>query len=415
VDAPAAENLTDAVAFDPAEDLGAFLKRVPARWVVYLLSDAEGEPIQLLCVKNLRSSLKRRLGGQEQVGPSKRVDYRDIVRQVHWRRVDSAFEADLVYYETARRCFPQSYQGMVGFRPAWFVHVDPDVAFPRYTKTIDLDARTGTLIGPLEDKHAAARLIQLIEDAFDLCRYYNILVESPNAKACAYKEMGKCPAPCDGAISMDQYRRMIEWSAQVAVDPAAFVQEQTERMERAAAELRFESAGKIKAFIERVSQLGKGAFRHARRLEEFRFVSIQRGPREGTAKVFLISQGEVEEICGCIALDAPLSRRAPGHGSQASRLYASTLKDVLSLIEAVLPRPQALDRLAVERIGIVSHHLFLAKQSRGAFLRLGGVNDKTLAKALADLQKQQVKETAADDDDGDDDDDEGLLKELQTI
>ena len=148
---------------------------------------------------------------------------------------------------------------MLGFRLAWFVHVNPDARFPRYTKTKDLTIQTGQLVGPLEDKHAAARLIHLAEDSFDLCRYYHILVEAPRGKACAYKEMGKCPAPCDGSISMDQYRRMIQWSADTVVDSAPLIRDQTERMKSAAADLRFESAGKIKAFIDSISKLGKGA------------------------------------------------------------------------------------------------------------------------------------------------------------
>src|SRR3954464_8204700 len=147
--------------FEPAGNFEAFLKGVPARWAVYLLADAEDRPVQLLCVKNLRYSLKRRLGvPEEEAGRSKRVDYRDLVRRVSWRRVDSAFEADWVYYEAARRVFPRTYQGMVGFRPAWFVHVNPEARFPRYTKTTDLTIKSGLLIGPVEDKHAAARLMQ---------------------------------------------------------------------------------------------------------------------------------------------------------------------------------------------------------------------------------------------------------------
>src|SRR5690606_18906396 len=78
---------TDHVDFDPAGDFEAFLKSVPARWVVYLMSDADGQPIQLLCVKNLRASLKRRLGGEETIGPTRKVNYRDVVRRVSWRRV----------------------------------------------------------------------------------------------------------------------------------------------------------------------------------------------------------------------------------------------------------------------------------------------------------------------------------------
>src|SRR5438067_8306856 len=160
--------------FDPAADFEPFRKLVPARWAVYLLADADDRPVQLLCVKNLRYSLKRRLGTDVDLGPSKRVNYRDLVRRIHWRRVDSAFEADWIYYEAARRLFPQTYQGMVGFRPAWFIHVNPDANFPRYVKTIDLSPRPGRLFGPVEDKHAAARLIQIVDDAFDLCRYYNV-------------------------------------------------------------------------------------------------------------------------------------------------------------------------------------------------------------------------------------------------
>src|SRR5207302_8068877 len=179
--------------------------------------------------------------------------------------------------EAARRLFPDTYQGMVGFRPAWFVHVNPDANFPRYTKTIDPTTKTGVLLGPLEDKHAAARLMQLAEDAFDLCRYYNILVEAPRAKACAYKEMGKCPAPCDGSISMDQYRRMIDWSARTLVEPGPMVAQETLRMQQAAADLRFESAAKIKAFVATLAQFGKGSFRHARQLRDFKFLALQRG------------------------------------------------------------------------------------------------------------------------------------------
>src|SRR5688572_28442650 len=163
--------------FDPAGDFDAFLKAVPARWVIYLLADAEDRPVQLLCVKNLRYSLRRRLGPEDvDAGPSRRVDYREIVRRVYWRRVDSAFEADWVYYEAARVVFPKTYQGMVGFRPAWFVHVDPAAPFPRYQKTIVLTRPACVYLGPLEDKHAAARLTELAESAFDLCRYHNVLV-----------------------------------------------------------------------------------------------------------------------------------------------------------------------------------------------------------------------------------------------
>ena len=141
------ESSTITIDFDPAGDFEAFLRQAPAKWAVYLFADADDQPLQLLCVKNLRYSLKRRLQG-ETISLTKRIDYREIVRKIHWRRVDSAFEADWVYHDIARQIFPESYQGMVGFRPAWFIHVDPDADFPRYVKTINLIGKARPILRP---------------------------------------------------------------------------------------------------------------------------------------------------------------------------------------------------------------------------------------------------------------------------
>jgi excinuclease UvrABC nuclease subunit len=354
------------------------------------MADEADRPVQLLCVKNLRYSLKRRLGEGENIGPSKRVDYRQIVRKIYWRRVYSAFEADVVYLEAARQFFPQTYRGMTGFQPAWFIHVNPDARFPRYTKTIDLDNKTSQLIGPVEDKHAANRLIEDVVDWFDLCRYYNILVESPHATACAYKEMGKCPAPCDGSISMEHYRHMVDWSASTLVDPQPVIQDNALRMKQAAADLRFESARKIKRYVDSLSQLGKGPFRHVRRLRDFNFLSLQRGPKDGTAKVFLITPGRVEEMCGLI-----------GPPQEPGEVIAAAISHAQSAPMDVL------DSIGAERVGVVSYHLFSPKATQGVFLPLDSIDEKSVVKAFRDLQKQKEDEVGAEA--------EGVTKELQAI
>src|SRR5437763_8448790 len=73
---PTATLLERHATFDPSGDFEAFVRSAPAKWVVYLLADADQRPVQLLCVKNFRASLRRRLGGDETIGPSKKVNYR---------------------------------------------------------------------------------------------------------------------------------------------------------------------------------------------------------------------------------------------------------------------------------------------------------------------------------------------------
>jgi excinuclease UvrABC nuclease subunit len=160
-------------------------------------------------------------------------------------------------------------------------------------------------------------------------------------------------------------------------------------MEQAAADLRFETAARIKSFIAQVSQLGKGPFRYLRPLEDFAYVAFQPGPYPGSAKVFLIVAGRIEEIAALIA--------SPVHP-------AELLRPILESAAQLPHRPLQLDE--VERIGIVSHHLFSARQTHGVFLPLGNISESALAKAYIDLQRQkQPQETEG----------EGVMKELQAM
>lgn len=377
--------------FDPDGDFDAFLRAVPAKWVVYLMADAADRPVQLLCVRNLRYSLGRRLGIEQRDAPkSKRVDYRALVRKIHWRRVDSSFEADVVYLDAARQFFPQTYRVMTGLQPAWFIHVDADAPFPRFTKTTDLSPRDGVLLGPVPDRNVAAKFIEDISDWFDLCRYYNILIEAPGGLACAYKEMGKCPAPCDGSISMQQYRAMVRWSTEAVVMPAALVREHTQRMKQAAGELRFESAGRIKSFVDSIGQLGKGPLSHLRRLEDFNFLSLQRGPRQRRSKVFLITPVRIVEFVGLIG--------EPVDADDLVQLAQKVAEGDVGV---------AIDDAATERIGLVSRQLFSARKSEGVFLPLISLTRSAVVNADHALRKQ--KEAA------EDESCEGVVREMRAM
>jgi hypothetical protein len=159
-------------------------------------------------------------------------------------------------------------------------------------------------------------------------------------------------------------------------------------MHQAAAELRFETAERIKSFIEQLSQLGKGPFRHVRPLKDFIYLSLQRGPRTATAKAFLVTPGRVEELAGLI-----------GEPAQAS--------DVLRLIfESAAARAPQIDQSGIEVMGVVAHHLFQAKAVHGVFLPLAQIDEKSIAKAYRDLQKQKVQEPT---------EGEGVVKELQAM
>lgn len=77
---------------------------------------------------------------------------------------------------------------------------------------------------------------------FDLCRYYHILIEAPNGNACAYKEMGRCPAPCDGTVSMAHYHQQMRDAIDCAADRNAWKNSASKKMTEASDAMDFEAA-----------------------------------------------------------------------------------------------------------------------------------------------------------------------------
>ncbi len=54
---------------------------------------------------------------------------------------------------------------------------------PRFRKTSNLSDESLAYAGPIRDKNAANRLVESLEELFDLCRYHNTLVQVPHGKA----------------------------------------------------------------------------------------------------------------------------------------------------------------------------------------------------------------------------------------
>jgi excinuclease UvrABC nuclease subunit len=346
--------------------LDAALAQVPGKWGVILLVDREGGPLQLICTRNMRAMLRRRFEPPaEPSALTKRIDYRALVGSIRWQRVDSELEMDLVYIDAARTCFPIHWRSLIPERRAFFVRIEPNDRFATFERIDDPQA-SGLVFGPFVDKTKADRWIDQTRDAFDLCRYHNILLQTPNGKACAYKQMNKCPAPCDGTVTLERYRENVDRAIASATDPKKGIADLTAQMKRFAAEMEFEAAGRVKSRIDLLSTLGGGAYRSIRPLGAFDYLSVQPGARKGTAKLFRVMAGGVQEIAGV-------------------RDEAIDLAELLD----VLKRPiSTSDCPPGVLLGAVCHYLGSTKTA-SRFLSLADLDEAELRKAIRAAMKVQ--------------------------
>jgi hypothetical protein len=371
MDESLADIFTGHAAFDPAAD-SAFFDAAPAKACVALFFGVGGEPLQLVCTKNFRAMLRRRLAAPEPGEAAlrgKRIDYRTLVSGVAWRRVDGEFEMDLVYIEAARQAFPAHWRRLIPDRVAHFVAIDLAHPHPDFIRITD-PARTdqAVVFGPFPDKAKADRWIELARDGFDLCRYRAILAQAPNGRACAYKQMNKCPAPCDGTIPIEAYRQGVSDAVAAIRNPITRAAELAEAMKAHASRLEFEQAGRLKSRLAIFTQLGEGPNRAVRSIEAFRFVAVEPGPRKGTAKIFAITANAIIEAAAVI--DAS----------------AASLDDVLQAVDVTaLPSLWPGDVL----LGLACYHLTGPKSGR-RFVARSDLTRETLATLVADAIKPRA-------------------------
>ncbi|MHC4562464.1 MAG: UvrB/UvrC motif-containing protein [Planctomycetota bacterium] len=330
----------------------AFAK-VPAKRGVLLLAAGGDEPILLITAGSLRGRLRTRLAEDDADAPSRRTDLRQITRAVLWKLTDSHFETDLVFLELARTIWPRRYRSMLAWKRPRFVAVDCDEPFPHFAPTQDALTAGGQCIGPFPTAKSAEQFIQNVQDAFDLCRDIKCLRTAPNGQPCSYAQMGRCGSPCDGTMSMDDYRQIVRKAADFAAgDRQTVAAELTEEMTAAAEKLAFEKASSIKTRLRRLEEFKRPAYDQAAPLGDFKFLFVQRGPNRQAAKTFFIN--------GPIVAAGPVLTYPPDE-----KQLSAAIEQMAAVASAEAPADEA----GRWRMGLVAQQVFTSGDRRGLVLR----------------------------------------------
>lgn len=294
------EEVTDPVLgesfdFTPEAEVESWRLTVPAKGACYVLLDAERRPVLLATCGDLRHALVQRLGPQDETQkPTKKIDYRAIVRHVRYRPVFSRFEAHWTYLENARRFWPKTYRKLIRHWRAHWVVINPSDTHPRFDITDEPTGDPSSCFGPFIEAAAARRYTETLEDLFDLCRYPHILAQAPHGQACAYKQMGRCPAPCDGSVPMDRYRLQVEQALRFVTEPQGpWLEQWRSEMRLAAAAQEFERAAGMKSRIEKASTFTPTRGFAPQAAHRLGHLGLFRGDGKGTLRAILCTPDRV--------------------------------------------------------------------------------------------------------------------------
>lgn len=293
----------------PSRPTAEDLNRLPGCPAVYLFVDSADQPVQLLTSQQLKRTAAARLGEPDPDQPV-RTDLAAVVRGVRWRPVFSRFEARWRYYQLARILHPREYRKLVSFGPAWFLHVDWSRRIPELRVSERVWNAEGEFVGPWPTHQSCRQALEGLWDVFDLCRYPEQVRKAPAGARCAYADMGRCDAPCDGAVPIEQYvcRNRDAWRfASGGVDE--WTLDAQVRMKQAAVQQEFEKAGLLKNQIEFARSWRRRWSEIVRPAEDLNFLLIIPATRRKAWKLFLFRRGDL--IDGPLLAERKLAAETP--------------------------------------------------------------------------------------------------------
>lgn len=158
-------------------------------------------------------------------------------------------EALVLEARLIRRHAPRYNRRGKGWRRAVYLKLDLDEAWPRL-KVVRNVAGRGTYLGPFGSARRARLVKEGLEDVFAIRRCTTTMGRTTRFPPCALADLGRCSAPCDGRIDLERYEGLVRSLQHALSSPGGLLAALETRMERLAAQERFEEAAEVRDRVD---------------------------------------------------------------------------------------------------------------------------------------------------------------------
>ncbi len=239
---------------DDAERLEERLKEVPLEPGVYYMRDASDQILYIGKSKRLRSRLRQYFNGKDT-----RPRIQLMMRQVA--------EIEVIVTDTEAEALALEANEIKQHQPHFNVLLKDDKKYPYLCITWSDDyplvfitrrRRVGNAkdryYGPYVDSHLLRSTLSLVKRIFPLRQRPQPLHKD---RTCLNYDIGRCPGVCQGLISPEEYRKILTKVAMIFQGRSGeLVETLSQAMDKAAEEMNFEHAARLRDQINGLKSLG---------------------------------------------------------------------------------------------------------------------------------------------------------------
>ncbi len=271
-------------------ELAQRVAQFPTKPGVYIMRDGEGHVIYVGKAIDLRSRVRSYFQKSNAHTP-KVMRLLESIADVEFIVTSSELEALILECTLIKKHQPRYNVRLKDEKRYPFIRVGWEEDFPRVT-TVRKTAEDGArYFGPYTSSWAMHETLDLLRRLFPY-RTCKDDIDGKRERACLYYHIGRCPGPCVGAASSQEYREIIaRLSLFLEGKGAKVLEELKQRMEEASSKLEFERAAALRDQLQAVERVVERQKVVSSSLRDHDVVAFARSNGSACVQVFFLREG----------------------------------------------------------------------------------------------------------------------------
>ncbi|WP_124045227.1 excinuclease ABC subunit UvrC [Clostridium perfringens] len=270
------------------------LKILPDKPGVYIMKNSLGEVIYVGKAKVLKNRVRQYFQNSKNHSEKVRAMVKNIA-EFEYIVTDSEMEALILECNLIKKYSPRYNIALKDDKFYPFIKITTNEDFPRVYVTRNFAKDGNRYFGPYTNGTAVYEVMGLIKKLFPLRTCKKAIVEGGEpTRACLNYHINLCKAPCAGYISKAQYWEMIDEIINILNGTdTSIIKNLKLEMEKAAEELEFEKAAKIRDRILAIELISEKQKMFTVKEGDEDFIDLYTDEKDGCAQVFFVREGKV--------------------------------------------------------------------------------------------------------------------------
>ena len=286
--------MTEAKPLPLNETLAATLKKLPNKSGVYHYFDSEGRLLYIGKAKNLKNRIKSyfRFTPSLSVAPNLSARISQMVSQIASMRyivVENENDALILENSLIKQLKPKYNILLRDDKTYPYLCVDISEDYPRILLTRKVfKSQSIHYFGPYSS--GGRDLLDSLYETFPLAQKESCL---KGKKACLFYQIKRCLAPCEGKISKEDYRKILEQALECIQNPKKILAILDKKMQFLSENLRFEEAMVLRDRIAKIKQISPLSGVDFARMEDLDIFALEIEGNKGVLVKFFVRGGRV--------------------------------------------------------------------------------------------------------------------------